>query len=165
MGLPELPTATYKIFVRGGLGDSPGITAKPRQRLDLKALIAPHEQTAAQVYPPSYWLALPQPDERWTAAPGQSQGAPISVRMAGSYSWDELNKVPPGEYSRQPPPATRKASSGNLVVTMWDWGMPTSCVHTTSRAEYIDPDGNANGTHLRREHGRPPHHVGRSPSK
>jgi hypothetical protein len=57
--LPELPMATYQVFVRGyGLVDSPRVTAKPGQHLDLKAVIAPDGRAAAQIYPANYWLSL-----------------------------------------------------------------------------------------------------------
>ena len=57
--LPDLPSATYQVFVRGyGLVDSPKQTAKPGQRLDLKAEAAPDDKTAAQVYPAAWWLSM-----------------------------------------------------------------------------------------------------------
>jgi hypothetical protein len=57
--IPDLPTATYEVFVRGyGLVDSPRVRAKVGQRLDLKAVIAPDGKAAAQYYPASYWLSL-----------------------------------------------------------------------------------------------------------
>ena len=57
--LPDLPRATYQVFVRGyGLVDSPRTTSKPGQRLDLKAIVAPDGRAAAQVYPANYWLSL-----------------------------------------------------------------------------------------------------------
>ncbi len=57
--LPELPTATYQVFVRGyGLVDSARVPAKPGQRLDLTAVVAPDGRAAAQIYPANYWLSL-----------------------------------------------------------------------------------------------------------
>src|SRR6059036_3300121 len=57
--LPDLPQANYQVFVRGyGLADSPRVPAKPGQHLDLKAVVAPDERAAAQVYPANYWLSL-----------------------------------------------------------------------------------------------------------
>jgi len=57
--LPELPTATYQVFVRGyGLVDSARVTSKPGEHLDLKAVIAPDGRAAAQIYPANYWLSL-----------------------------------------------------------------------------------------------------------
>jgi hypothetical protein len=57
--LPELPKATYEVFVRGyGLVDSARVSAKPGQQLDLKAVVAPDGRAAAQIYPANYWLSL-----------------------------------------------------------------------------------------------------------
>jgi hypothetical protein len=57
--LPDLPRASYQVFVRGyGLVDSPRVTASPGQHLDLKAVTAPDDRAAAGVYPASYWFAL-----------------------------------------------------------------------------------------------------------
>jgi len=39
--VPDLPPATYQVFVRGyGLVDSPRVTAKPGQQLNLTATLA-----------------------------------------------------------------------------------------------------------------------------
>jgi hypothetical protein len=57
--LPELPRANYQVWVRGyGLVDSKPVLAKPGSVLDLKAVVAPDERSAAQVYPSMYWLSL-----------------------------------------------------------------------------------------------------------
>ena len=57
--LPELPDATYDVWVRGyGLVDSVPVAGRPDQRLDLTALVAATPQAAAQVYPSNYWLSL-----------------------------------------------------------------------------------------------------------
>ncbi|MBI2186857.1 MAG: carboxypeptidase regulatory-like domain-containing protein [Acidobacteria bacterium] len=57
--LPDLPRATYEVFVRGyGLVDSPRVRATVGQPLDLKAIVAPDGRAAAQVYPANYWLGL-----------------------------------------------------------------------------------------------------------
>ncbi len=47
--IPELPTATYSVWVRGyGLADSPRVDATPGHALDLTALIAPDAGVALQ---------------------------------------------------------------------------------------------------------------------
>ncbi len=57
--LPELPDATYDVWVRGyGLVDSAPVAGRPDQALDLTAVVAATPQEAAQVYPSNYWLAL-----------------------------------------------------------------------------------------------------------
>jgi hypothetical protein len=57
--LPELPKASYKVWVRGyGLVDSTPVNARPGKSLALTAVIAPNPQAAAQYYPPNYWFSL-----------------------------------------------------------------------------------------------------------
>ena len=57
--LPELPAATYDVWVRGyGLVDSAPVEAAPGDELALRATVAATPQEAAQVYPSNYWLAL-----------------------------------------------------------------------------------------------------------
>jgi hypothetical protein len=57
--LPELPKATYKIWVRGyGLVDSKPVESIPGKTIALTAVIAPNAQAAAQYYPADYWYSL-----------------------------------------------------------------------------------------------------------
>jgi hypothetical protein len=57
--LPDLPKATYNIWVRGyGLVDSPKVKSTPGKILNLKAVIAPNEAAAAQYYPAIYWYSM-----------------------------------------------------------------------------------------------------------
>lgn len=58
--LPQLPEATYRVWVRGyGLVDSQYVEARPGDRdLALNAVIAPNAQEAAKVYPADYWFGL-----------------------------------------------------------------------------------------------------------
>jgi hypothetical protein len=59
--LPELPKATYRVWVRGyGLIDSGAVSATPGEHLALTAVVAPNEQAAAQYYPANYWFSLLQ---------------------------------------------------------------------------------------------------------
>ena len=54
--LPDLPTANYDVWVRGyGLVDSPKMRSGPGRTLNLTAVPAPNEATAAQYYPAIYW--------------------------------------------------------------------------------------------------------------
>ncbi|HUK35119.1 MAG TPA: carboxypeptidase-like regulatory domain-containing protein, partial [Vicinamibacterales bacterium] len=64
--LPELPTATYRVFVRGyGLIDSTPVQLKPgapgSNDVQLTAPLAKTPQEAARVYPANYWLSLLEP--------------------------------------------------------------------------------------------------------
>ncbi|NIP56963.1 MAG: carboxypeptidase regulatory-like domain-containing protein, partial [Gemmatimonadetes bacterium] len=57
--LPDLPDATYRVWVRGyGLVDSPETRAVPGALLDLVAMPAPDPRAAARYYPAGYWLSL-----------------------------------------------------------------------------------------------------------
>jgi hypothetical protein len=57
--IPEMPAGQYQVWVRGyGLVDSEKVSAKPGQKLDLKAVLAPDEKSAAQYYPGMYWYSL-----------------------------------------------------------------------------------------------------------
>ena len=60
--LPDLPEATYDIWVRGyGLVDGPKVQGQPGSNLDLTATIAPDAAAAAEYYPANYWFALLEP--------------------------------------------------------------------------------------------------------
>ncbi len=63
--LPQLPQASYRIWVRGyGLQDSEPVAGAPGQNVDIAVSNAPDAQTAAQVYPANYWSSLIEvPDE------------------------------------------------------------------------------------------------------
>jgi hypothetical protein len=57
--MPELPAASYDVWVRGyGLVDSPHTKTRPGRTLNLTAVIAPTPQAAAQYYPAGYWYSL-----------------------------------------------------------------------------------------------------------
>jgi len=57
--IPDLPNANYQVWVRGyGLVDSPKVRAKPGHQLNLTAVAAPSERTAAQYYPAIYWYSM-----------------------------------------------------------------------------------------------------------
>src|SRR5213594_1123195 len=57
--IPDLPKATYKVWVRGyGLVDSPKVDSAPGRMLNLTAVGAPNEAAAAQYYPAIYWYAM-----------------------------------------------------------------------------------------------------------
>ncbi len=64
--LPELPTANYKVWVRGyGIVDSSPIEEKPgSNNVSLKVTSAKTPQEAAKVYPGNYWLSLMEPPDK-----------------------------------------------------------------------------------------------------
>jgi len=57
--LPDLPPATYDVWVRGyGLADSAKVATRAGRLLDLQAQPAPSRAAAAQNYPAIYWYAM-----------------------------------------------------------------------------------------------------------
>ena len=57
--LPDLPDATYDVWVRGyGLVDSEKVRTPPGSTLNLTAVVAADEAAAAQYYPAGHWLSL-----------------------------------------------------------------------------------------------------------
>ena len=57
--LPDLPRATYQVWVRGyGLVDSPRHPGTPGRVLNLTAIPAPNPRAAAEYYPAGYWFSL-----------------------------------------------------------------------------------------------------------
>jgi len=57
--LPDLPDATYTVWVRGyGLVDSEKVRATRGAALNLKAVPAPDAHAAAQYFPAGYWFSL-----------------------------------------------------------------------------------------------------------
>ncbi len=72
--VPDLPPAAYKLWVRGyGLADSAKVDAQVGQIVNLTAVVAPNEATAAKVYPAIYWysmMKLPDPSELKTLPGG-----------------------------------------------------------------------------------------------
>jgi hypothetical protein len=57
--IPQLPSANYKIWVRGyDLVDSEKQDARPGELIDLTAKLAPSRAAAAEYYPGMYWYSL-----------------------------------------------------------------------------------------------------------
>ena len=57
--LPELPTARYRVWVRGyGLKDSTPVEAEPGADVTLSTTAPATPQEAASIYPANYWYSL-----------------------------------------------------------------------------------------------------------
>ena len=87
--LPELPTANYRVWVRGyGLVDSTPIEMKPATgAITLKATPAKTPAEAAKVYPGNYWLSLLEPPAK-SMFPGTGlKGNGIGTTMLTQNHW------------------------------------------------------------------------------
>jgi hypothetical protein len=92
--LPEMPNATYSVWVRGyGLVDSTPITAKPGQTITLKASLAPSPAEAAKVYPANYWYSLLDvpPASEFPGKGATVNGIPETFRSQAQYM-DQLKQ-------------------------------------------------------------------------
>jgi hypothetical protein len=86
--LPDLPEATYDIWVRGyGLVDSAKVQSTPGQHVDLTAVVAPDAAAAAQYYPANYWYALlePPPKSDFPGTGLNGNGIPENLKTQGAW--------------------------------------------------------------------------------
>jgi hypothetical protein len=190
--LPDLPRASYEVFVRGyGLVDSPRTRGTLGRQLNLTAVPAPDGKTAARVYPAAYWLSLMQLakgdlseqevistvkecmtchqlgnpgtreisknlgtfassldawDHRVTVGP---MGPPMSgtFRRIGAQRKmfaDWTDRIAAGAYPTEAPPRP-SGLERNLVVTLWDWAVPTGGRSDAAASDERNPSVNANG--------------------
>jgi hypothetical protein len=92
--LPDLPRATYNVWVRGyGLIDSAQIQAGPGKLLNLRAVVAPSAASAAEYYPAIYWYAMLRvPDKN--EFPGQGpDGNGIQPTITSQAQWLDVVKT------------------------------------------------------------------------
>ena len=136
--LPDLPKATYRVWVRGyGLVDSPKVRTVPGKLVDLKASVAPSPAAAAEYYPAIYWYSmLKVPDKSEFPGTGPSgNGIPVAlksqaqwldvVKTNGSYTCHQLgNKatrtIPKelGQFSSSTEAWARRVVSGQAMTQM-----------------------------------------------
>jgi len=92
--LPELPVATYNVWVRGyGLADSTPIEGRPGDRnLALEAVVAEDPAVAAKVYPGNYWYSLYQPPAESDFPGTGPNGNGISPQMLSQKQWLDNQK-------------------------------------------------------------------------
>jgi hypothetical protein len=93
--LPDLPAATYAVWVRGyGLVDSAPVSSTRGEIANLRAVVAPDARAAAQVYPANYWYSLmeiPRPEEFPGTGP---DGNLVSPGMVSQHHW--INQIKTG---------------------------------------------------------------------
>ena len=87
--LPELPSANYKVWVRGyGLVDSEPIRMRPTaEPIALQASAAETPLEAAQVYPGNYWLSLLEPPDESLFPGTGSDGNGMGTTMLTQSHW------------------------------------------------------------------------------
>ena len=87
--LPDLPVATYDVWVRGyGLADSTPVSATPGQTLTLTVRAASTPQEAAQVYPANYWYSLLE-------VPGMRQRPGTLIKTPTDWAWNGISVKTP----------------------------------------------------------------------
>ncbi len=91
--IPELPEATYKVWVRGyGLLDSAGVTAEPGDTVALDVTVASTPAEAAQIYPANYWYSLIEPPAPSEFPGTGDDGNGISANLEHQEQWVDVQK-------------------------------------------------------------------------
>lgn len=126
--IPEMPKAKYKVWVRGyGLVDSPKVDGEPGKKLNLKAVKAPDEKSAAEYYPPIYWYAMLKipKKEDFPLEKVKSQPAWLNdIKTSGCMSCHALGtkgtRTMPKEFSDMTPADAwaRRIQSGQAMTQM-----------------------------------------------
>ncbi|MGI9625932.1 MAG: carboxypeptidase-like regulatory domain-containing protein, partial [Longimicrobiales bacterium] len=79
--VPDLPEATYQLWVRGyGLEDSDKVTGERGEIVELNASVAPHAAAAAKVYPAAYWYSMMH-------LPTEEEAAEVNGGLNGYLTW------------------------------------------------------------------------------
>jgi hypothetical protein len=86
--LPDLPKATYSVWVRGyGLVDSRKVQTARGKVLNLKAVLAPNAAAAAEYYPPIYWFSMLNVPGKDLFPGTGPQGNGIATNQRTQYDW------------------------------------------------------------------------------
>ena len=91
--IPELPKATYQVWARGyGLMDSAKIQSSPGHVVQLKAVAAPSEKAAAEIYPGMYWYSLLEIPAKEDFVAGAPKNAGMAPTMKLQSAWVDTVK-------------------------------------------------------------------------
>ena len=91
--VPDLPAATYRVWVRGyGLTDSEPVAAEPGQSLTLQTTPAGSPREAASAYPANYWYSLLEPPPASEFPGTGADGNGISEALRSQAAWVDLTK-------------------------------------------------------------------------
>src|SRR5580698_3887901 len=92
--LPDLPAASYSVWVRGyGLVDSPKTQSRPGHLVDLKAVPAASDAAAAQYYPAIYWYAMLHIPPKNTFPGTGPSGNGMATKMHSQQQWLDMVKT------------------------------------------------------------------------
>ena len=94
--LPDLPAATYSVWVRGyGLVNSPKVQVRPGQLVSLKAVPAPNAAAAAQYYPAIYWYAMLHipPKSEFPGTGPKPNGNGMATKIKSQQQWLDIVKT------------------------------------------------------------------------
>ena len=92
--LPELPAATYNVWVRGyGLVDSAKVRTSPGKIVNFTAVVAPSAAAAAEYYPAIYWYSMLRVPEK-SEFPGTGpDGNGINPALRSQEQWLDIVKT------------------------------------------------------------------------
>ena len=86
--VPDLPDAAYQVWARGyGLTDSPAVTARVGDEVELAPAVAADPRAAAAIYPANYWYALLEVPETGEFPGTGPRGNGISRQMRNQAEW------------------------------------------------------------------------------
>jgi hypothetical protein len=153
--IPDLPQATYKVWVRGyGLVDSPKVTSTRGRIVNLNSVPAPNAKAAAEYYPAIYWFSmLSIPDKSLFPGTGPNgNGMPVDYQTQEQWlNAVQLNGC--GNCHQLGDKATREipAALGAFDSSLEAWRRRLmSGPGATSMANFISRMNTADGGHLRR---------------
>jgi len=135
--IPDLPKGNYQIWVRGyGLVDSAKVAGVPGKHVNLTAVSAPDEKSAAQYYPGVYWysmLKIPAENE-FPGTGAKGNGIPEFIKT--QHAWIDtvknacqschaigtrgVREIPKafGDYKTSADAWTRRLQSGQALTQM-----------------------------------------------
>ena len=92
--LPELPAATYNVWVRGyGLVDSPKVRTSPGKVLNLTAVVASSAAAAAEYYPAIYWYSMLRVPDKGEFPGTGPDGNGINPALKTQEQWLDIVKT------------------------------------------------------------------------
>ena len=92
--MPDLPSATYRVWVRGyGLVDSPKTESAPGKIVNLAAVAAPSPAAAAEYYPAIYWYAMLRVPENSEFPGTGAEGNGLASTLRSQGQWLDVVKT------------------------------------------------------------------------